>query len=68
MTFHSQGKIGVLERVLVVQAITNTRNMASTVTKIAHLRIPLQDVEKATNNFHRDNIISRGDFGPAYKG
>ncbi|KAL8245627.1 hypothetical protein R6Q59_006843 [Mikania micrantha] len=32
------------------------------------LRIPLEDVEKATNNFHRDNIISRGDFGPAYKG
>ncbi|KAL8245653.1 hypothetical protein R6Q59_006869 [Mikania micrantha] len=44
------------------------RNMVSTVAKIAHLRIPLEDVEKATNNFHRDNIISRGDFGPAYKG
>ncbi|KAD7476982.1 hypothetical protein E3N88_00118 [Mikania micrantha] len=40
--------------------------MASTVTKIAHLRIPLEDVEKATNNYHRDKIISRGDFGPAY--
>ncbi|KAL8245710.1 hypothetical protein R6Q59_006926 [Mikania micrantha] len=51
-----------------VSESTAVRNMASTVAKIAHLRIPLEDVEKVTNNFHRDNIISRGDFGPAYKG
>ncbi|KAI7741149.1 hypothetical protein M8C21_014085, partial [Ambrosia artemisiifolia] len=46
------------------------RNMASTplITKFAHLQIPLEDVIKATNNFHRDTIIGRGGFGPAYKG
>ncbi|MFS7989370.1 putative protein kinase RLK-Pelle-CrRLK1L-1 family [Helianthus anomalus] len=37
-------------------------------TKLAHLQIPLEDVLKATDNFHHDNIIGRGGFGPAYKG
>ncbi|MFS7990713.1 putative protein kinase RLK-Pelle-CrRLK1L-1 family [Helianthus anomalus] len=44
--------------------------MASTIliTKFAHLQIPLEDVIKATNNFHDQNIVGRGGFGPAYKG
>ncbi|KAI7736329.1 hypothetical protein M8C21_007326, partial [Ambrosia artemisiifolia] len=38
-------------------------------TQFAHLRIPLEDVVKATDNFHDDNIIvRRGIIGPAYKG
>ncbi|MFS7915018.1 putative protein kinase RLK-Pelle-CrRLK1L-1 family [Helianthus anomalus] len=44
--------------------------MASTTsnTKLSHLQIPLEDVVKATNNFHDDNIIGRGGLGLAYKG
>ncbi|XP_076889158.1 receptor-like protein kinase HERK 1 [Bidens hawaiensis] len=42
--------------------------MTSAITKFAHLQIPLKDVADAINNFHDDNIISRGGFGPAYKG
>ncbi|KAK9058271.1 hypothetical protein SSX86_023111 [Deinandra increscens subsp. villosa] len=42
--------------------------MSSTIAKFAHLQIPLEDVVKATNSFHHDNIIGQGDFGRAYKG
>ncbi|KAK9068372.1 hypothetical protein SSX86_012485 [Deinandra increscens subsp. villosa] len=42
--------------------------MPSTIAKFAHLQIPLEDVVKATNSFHHDNIIGQGDFGRAYKG
>ncbi|XP_035836281.1 uncharacterized protein LOC118484350 isoform X3 [Helianthus annuus] len=42
--------------------------MTTTIPKFAHLQIPLEDVLNATNNFHDDNIIGRGGFGPAYKG
>ncbi|XP_035836285.1 wall-associated receptor kinase-like 10 [Helianthus annuus] len=44
------------------------QNMASTMNQFAHLQIPLEDVAKATNNFHHDNIIEHGGGGIAYKG
>ncbi|KAJ0736272.1 putative protein kinase RLK-Pelle-CrRLK1L-1 family [Helianthus annuus] len=42
--------------------------MASTMNQFAHLQIPLEDVAKATDNFHHDNIIEHGGVGIAYKG
>ncbi|XP_076941254.1 receptor-like protein kinase HERK 1 [Bidens hawaiensis] len=42
--------------------------MASTITKFAHLQIPLEDIVQATNNFHRDNIIKYDGFGTTYIG
>ncbi|KAJ0736309.1 putative protein kinase RLK-Pelle-LRR-I-1 family [Helianthus annuus] len=44
------------------------QNMELTMTKLAHLQIPLKYVVKATNNFHHDNIIRQGGFCTAYKG
>ncbi|KAF5824280.1 putative protein kinase RLK-Pelle-CrRLK1L-1 family [Helianthus annuus] len=42
--------------------------MTTTIPKFAHLQIPLEDVVKATDNFHHDNIIGRGGLGHVYKG
>ncbi|KAJ0736273.1 putative protein kinase RLK-Pelle-CrRLK1L-1 family [Helianthus annuus] len=42
--------------------------MTTTIAKFAHLQIPLEDVVKATDNFHHDNIIGRGGLGHVYKG
>ncbi|GJR50146.1 kinase-like domain, phloem protein 2-like protein [Tanacetum coccineum] len=35
---------------------------------LAHLRIPLEDIESATNYFHDKNVIGKGGFGKRYKG
>ncbi|GJW66674.1 kinase-like domain, phloem protein 2-like protein, partial [Tanacetum coccineum] len=35
---------------------------------LAHLRIPLEDIESATNNFAEENVIGEGGFGKRYKG
>ncbi|MFS7990795.1 putative protein kinase RLK-Pelle-CrRLK1L-1 family [Helianthus anomalus] len=42
--------------------------MTTTIPRFAHLQIPLEDVVKATDNFHHDNIIGRGGLGHVYKG
>ncbi|GJR85229.1 protein kinase, ATP binding site-containing protein, partial [Tanacetum coccineum] len=33
-----------------------------------HLKIPLEDINSATNNFADENCIGRGGFGKVYKG
>ncbi|KAL8224635.1 hypothetical protein R6Q59_000271 [Mikania micrantha] len=35
---------------------------------IDHLKIPLKDIQLATNNFSQDYIIGRGGYGSVYKG
>ncbi|GJW10339.1 kinase-like domain, phloem protein 2-like protein [Tanacetum coccineum] len=35
---------------------------------IAHLRIPLEDIESATNYFDEENVIEESGFGKIYKG
>ncbi|XP_024983141.1 putative receptor-like protein kinase At5g39000 [Cynara cardunculus var. scolymus] len=40
----------------------------SSIKEFEHLRIPLQDIKLATNDFGDDNYISRGGFGKVYKG
>ncbi|GKA65189.1 kinase-like domain, phloem protein 2-like protein, partial [Tanacetum coccineum] len=35
---------------------------------LAHLRIPLEDIESATNYFAKENVIGEGGFGKRYKG
>ncbi|KAL7587347.1 hypothetical protein Lser_V15G39411 [Lactuca serriola] len=35
---------------------------------VQHLKIPLEDIKLATNNFGDDNFIARGGFGKVYKG
>ncbi|KAJ9559417.1 hypothetical protein OSB04_014031 [Centaurea solstitialis] len=40
----------------------------SFIKEFEHLRIPLQDIKLATNNFDDNNYISRGGFGKVYRG
>ncbi|XP_035839382.1 receptor-like protein kinase HERK 1 isoform X2 [Helianthus annuus] len=38
------------------------------IQELDHLKIPLQDIKLATNNFAEDNFIGTGGFGRVYKG
>ncbi|KAJ9559428.1 hypothetical protein OSB04_014042 [Centaurea solstitialis] len=40
----------------------------SSIKEFEHLRIPLESIKLATNNFGEDTYISRGGFGKVYKG
>ncbi|KAJ9559429.1 hypothetical protein OSB04_014043 [Centaurea solstitialis] len=40
----------------------------SSIKEFEHLRIPLESIKLATNNFGEDHYISRGGFGKVYKG
>ncbi|GJZ70733.1 kinase-like domain, phloem protein 2-like protein, partial [Tanacetum coccineum] len=36
--------------------------------EFAHLRVPLENIQSATNNFDEDNIVSNGGFATEYSG
>ncbi|MFS7947064.1 putative protein kinase RLK-Pelle-CrRLK1L-1 family [Helianthus anomalus] len=42
--------------------------MSSFDNKFNHLKLPLIDIQTATNNFAHENIIGKGEFGNVYKG
>ncbi|GJW69091.1 protein kinase-like domain, concanavalin A-like lectin/glucanase domain protein [Tanacetum coccineum] len=42
--------------------------MSISITQFNHLRIPLANILRATNNFSEKNIIGKGGFGNVYKG
>ncbi|GJV35906.1 kinase-like domain, phloem protein 2-like protein [Tanacetum coccineum] len=44
------------------------RKIHSSPNHLAHLRIPLEDIETATNYFDVESIIEEGEFGKIYKG
>nr|GEX76940.1 protein kinase-like domain, phloem protein 2-like protein [Tanacetum cinerariifolium] len=44
------------------------RPIHSAPNHLAHLRIPLEDIESATNYFDEENVIDEGGFGKRHKG
>ncbi|CAI9284289.1 unnamed protein product [Lactuca saligna] len=48
--------------------IARNKRIMSSLEKFAHLRIPLEDILQATNNFADEYMIRRGGSGQIYKG
>ncbi|PWA36581.1 hypothetical protein CTI12_AA601180 [Artemisia annua] len=46
----------------------HTSNMHSSPNHLAHLRIPLEDIESATDFFAEKNVVGEGGFRKIYKG
>ncbi|GJW80319.1 kinase-like domain, phloem protein 2-like protein [Tanacetum coccineum] len=44
------------------------RRIHSSPNHLAHLRIPFEDIQSATNFFAKKNVIGKGGFGKIYKG
>ncbi|KAI3816010.1 hypothetical protein L1987_15695 [Smallanthus sonchifolius] len=66
---HEREKRPTTKKVLMqLKKAMEFQNMASIMTKFTPLRIPLEDIVKATNNFHGENIIGHRGFSSAYKG
>ncbi|XP_076882975.1 putative serine/threonine-protein kinase PBL28 [Bidens hawaiensis] len=42
--------------------------MSNLLKELDHLRIPLDDIKSATDNFDKQNFLGEGGFGPVYKG
>ncbi|KAI3748729.1 hypothetical protein L6452_12013 [Arctium lappa] len=40
----------------------------SLIPELDHLKIPVEDIKTATNNFANDNFLGKGGFGKVYKG
>ncbi|XP_071728623.1 uncharacterized protein [Rutidosis leptorrhynchoides] len=56
--------VNKLEKVLELQL----RNTESEISNFSHLKIPLEDVLEATENFDEKNVIRHGGLGKVYKG
>ncbi|KAM0013886.1 putative protein kinase RLK-Pelle-LRR-I-1 family [Helianthus debilis subsp. tardiflorus] len=66
---HEREKRLTTKKVLVeLKKALEFQNMASTMTKLNHLHITLEDIITATNSFHSDNIIGHHGFGTTYTG
>ncbi|XP_035841348.1 uncharacterized protein LOC110927036 isoform X2 [Helianthus annuus] len=66
---HEREKRPTTKKVLVeLKKALEFQNMASTMTKLNHLHITLEDIITATNSFHNDNIIGHHGFGTTYIG
>ncbi|GJS24161.1 kinase-like domain, phloem protein 2-like protein [Tanacetum coccineum] len=58
-------EVGVALHLLVLHAL---EGIHSSPNHLVHLRIPLEDIESATNFFAKENVIGEGGFGKRYKG
>ncbi|PWA96617.1 Protein kinase, ATP binding site-containing protein [Artemisia annua] len=57
-----------LEKVLELQLEHQNAIMSSRINDLAHLKIPLESMLSATNNFDEKNVVARGGIVKKYKG